>query len=115
PGLEVDGAIPYSLFLMGVGRPREAARVLEHLRDNDPLLSFPSLLLQVSYEMTGDYDAALAEHDRAVRVGIDAEVASGTLLLRSPRTRRRGGAPVLAVRDGGRAAARSRARVGALA
>jgi TolB-like protein len=81
PGLEVDGALPYALFTMGVGRPREAIRVLERVRDSDPLVSFPSLLLQISYEMAGDYAAGDAEYQRATRVGIDVEVARGTQVL----------------------------------
>src|SRR5262249_43092948 len=81
PGLEVDGAIPYSLFVMGVGRPKDAIRVLEHLRDADPLLAFPSVLLQVAYEIDGEYAAAEAEFRRAARVGIDVEVSRGTQVL----------------------------------
>jgi TolB-like protein len=87
PGLVTDGHVGYSLFLMGVGRPKEAVDILERLRDADPLATFPSLLLQVSYEIIGDYDAAETEYQRLSRIGLDSYVLRGTALVRAMAVR----------------------------
>jgi TolB-like protein len=83
PGLSLDGYISYALFAMGVGRPREAVEVLNRLRQAEPLASFPPLLLQLCYEMTGEYDAADAEYQRSRGLGQNSEILRGTAVLRA--------------------------------
>lgn len=83
PGLSMDGYVGYSQFLMGVGRPREAIEVLERLRQAEPLALFPPIVLQIAYELAGEYDAADAEYERLQGLGDESEMLRGTALVRA--------------------------------
>ena len=83
PGLSMQGYVQYSTFLLGVGRPTEAASTLEHLRQAEPLAPFPSLLLQIAYETRGDFDRADTEYARALAIPGDDTIYRGTAVVRA--------------------------------
>ena len=83
PGLALDGYTSHAMFAMGVGRPREAIEILDRLRQVDPLAPFPSLLLQICYEMVGEYDTADAEYQRSRGLGDRSEILLGIAIVRA--------------------------------
>lgn len=60
---------PRGVFLVYVGRSREAIVALEHARAEDPLAPQLANYLGLAYLARGDVDAALAEVDRAIALG----------------------------------------------
>jgi TolB-like protein len=70
-GVGVQLSVNYAMFLMGVGRPREAIQYLGRARQIDPLCAEPSFFLALAYELTGDYDEAEQESRRFLSVAVD--------------------------------------------
>jgi TolB-like protein len=70
-GIGVQLSVNYAMFLMGVGRPREAIQYLARAKQIDPLSAEPSFFLTLAYELGGDYDEAERESRRFVSVAAD--------------------------------------------
>ena len=70
-GVGVQLYVNYAMFLLAVGRPREAIECLRQTRQLDPLCVEPSFFLILAFELTGDYDEADRESERFLRVAVD--------------------------------------------
>ncbi len=75
--------LPYGVFLLTVGRPKEAIDLLLHARRAEPLLLAPSLWLQIAYEMAGDDERADTEYRRALGFVEDARIIRSTAVFRT--------------------------------
>lgn len=65
-GMSARSAGPRGVFLLCVGRVREAIPVLERARADDPLAPAYAGFLGLAYTANGDYPTALAEIDRGL-------------------------------------------------
>lgn len=75
--------VPYGLFLLKVGRPKEAIDLLLHDRQTEPLMLAPALWLQIAYDMVGDDARAEAEYRRALGFVDDTRAIRGMALVRA--------------------------------
>ena len=67
-GMTAESAGPRGVFLLCVGRVREAIPALESARAHDPLAPAYAGFLSLAYTANGDYSAALGEVDRGLRL-----------------------------------------------
>lgn len=67
-GMSAESAGPRGVFLLGVGRAREAIPVLESARAHDPLAPGYASFLSVAYLANADYRSALGEVDRGLKL-----------------------------------------------
>lgn len=74
---------PYGVFLLNVGRPRDAINFFLHDRQAEPLVVGPSLWLQIAYELVGDYAQANAEYQRALGFADDTRAIRTMALVRA--------------------------------
>jgi TolB-like protein/DNA-binding winged helix-turn-helix (wHTH) protein len=65
-GMSAESAGPRGVFLLCVGRVREAIPALESARAHDPLAPGFAGFLSLAYTANGDYPAALGEVDRGL-------------------------------------------------
>jgi len=82
PGHGVQN-VPHGIFLLNVGRPRDAINLLLHHRRAEPLVLEPSLWLQIAYELAGDYAQADAEYQRALGFAGDTRAIRTMALMRA--------------------------------
>lgn len=81
--LGVQAHVSHAGFLMGVGRPKDAALYLENVRKTEPLAIRSSLFLQVAYETMGDNTRAETVSDHTVDIATDVMLVRNDALLRA--------------------------------
>jgi tetratricopeptide (TPR) repeat protein len=83
PSLSVQGYMTYAVFLMAIGRTRDAEDPLMRVLQTEPLAVVPSLQLQVLYEVLGEYDRADVEYERSLGFANDTSILRGTAVTRA--------------------------------
>jgi TolB-like protein len=78
-----DAFSEYGAFLIGVGRPRDAEETLAAAREADPLGIGPSILIQINFEILGDYARADAEGRRSQNFLGSSSLNPGGAVLRA--------------------------------
>lgn len=74
---------PYGVFLLNVGRPRDAIALFTRDRDADPLALGPSLWLQIALEVAGELAQADQEYQRALGFASDTRAIRTMALIRA--------------------------------
>ena len=78
------------LFMLLIGRTREAIPMLEHQVVRDPLSTYLSSLLSVAYTESGNLAAATSEQDRGFKLGAGRSFVSSTAFETALGTRDHG-------------------------
>lgn len=75
--------LPHGVFLLSVGRARDAIKLFLRDQQTEPLALTPSLWLQIAYELAGDIDRAEKEYQRALGFATDTRAIRTMALIRA--------------------------------
>jgi TolB-like protein/Tfp pilus assembly protein PilF len=89
-GADFDANFEWGIFLLNVGRPRDAVAPLLQATRTEPLAQGASLLLHDAYFISGDMRAAEAEYDRGSALVGDEFLHAALQLTRGMALRNRG-------------------------
>ena len=76
-------SLPRGVFLLNVGRTRDAIEILLRDRQAEPLALYPSLWLQIAFELAGDLSLADSEYQRALGFATDTRAIRTMALIRA--------------------------------
>ncbi len=74
---------PHGVFLLSVGRTRDAIKLFLRDQQAEPLALTPSLWLQIAYELAGDFTQADREYQRALGFATDTRGIQTMALIRA--------------------------------
>jgi TolB-like protein len=74
---------PHGVFLLSVGRTRDAIKLFNRDQQAEPLALTPSLWLQIAFELAGDYTRAEKEYQRALGFAADTRAIRTMALIRA--------------------------------
>lgn len=75
--------LPHGVFLLNVGRTRDAINQLMRAQQAEPLALGPSLWLQIAYELAGEHARAETEYQRALGFADDTRAIRTMALVRA--------------------------------
>jgi len=75
--------LPHGVFLLSVGRVRDAIILLKRDQQVEPLALTPSLWLQIAFELAGDFTQADREYQRALGFATDTRGIRTMALIRA--------------------------------
>jgi len=75
--------LPHGVFLLSVGRTRDAIKQFNRDQQAEPLALTPSLWLQIAFELAGDFTGAEMEYQRALGFATDTRAIRTMALIRA--------------------------------